>query len=621
MTNGGRIPETIIADVKRSNDIVAVVEEYVTLSKKTGANFFGLCPFHNEVTPSFSVAPDKQIFYCFGCHRGGDVIKFISEIEKLNYPEAIRFLAKRVNITIPETDVSPYDAKRRSLQKQIESMYLEAAKFYYRALERDPEHTALKYCVARGITPISRRSFGIGFAPNTWDALYKHFELKHLTRDKEALEKSGLFTKNKYGGYCDRMRNRLIFPFFDTTGKIIAFGGRIMNADKAQAKYLNSPETPIYTKGDHLYGLHLARKTKSNHILLVEGYMDVISAHAAGADFTVASLGTALTKRQARILGNLHKTITLAFDSDAAGQSAIMRSIDILAEEDIPTDILLLPDGKDPDEYIRKNGAAAFLGLTQKTVSVLDFKLHLAKENAIVSGQLDKRRYQENVFAILRQEKNSLLVDSVLNNLSIELGCRLQLLINDYQAKNRDPAFIRQLTSNQDNFPERKSGEGVASTSDISNSVPETLGDIELQLNIISIILCVPDLITKAKFLPQADDFSDRSLGLLFMAIKTLAPGKPDFTTLIGLTQVVRDFPESYYKRIMEICVNFEISADTVKKLEKNSLILMRDSAADKLNRLAQRLHPDNKIDAGLKQEIQTWSQKIIEYKQLIEQY
>ena len=408
MSNSGinrTIPDELVEEVKSRNDIVSVVGQYVRLDKRSSANLFGLCPFHNEDTPSFSVSPSKQIFYCFGCHKGGNVITFIREIEKCTWPQALKILADRVGIQLPEPDDAAY-RERLERNATLQKIYLEAARYYYHSLQSPAGATARRYLKARAIADSTARKFGLGFAPDEWDGLLLHLRRQGLD-DPQLISQSGLFKRGKSDGYYDLFRNRLMFPIFDAMGKIIAFGGRVL--DDSQPKYLNSPETPLYTKGRHLYGLNLAKSSSDKRLVLVEGYMDTLAMHQAGIDNAVAALGTAMTEAQANLIRKYTDQVIVGFDADAAGQNAALRSLDILTSRGLKVTVLRVPDGKDPDEFIRKHGPERFKVLIDQALPLLDFKLDVARRSCEVHGALDILAFQDQACSILAREDNAIV--------------------------------------------------------------------------------------------------------------------------------------------------------------------------------------------------------------------
>lgn len=366
-------PEAFLQELEEKNPIEDVVGQYVTLTRR-GSNLFGLCPFHNEKTASFSVAPEKGIFYCFGCHKGGGVINFIMEIEGLDYPDAVRFLARRAGMEVPEDNPRRVSSLRR--KEHLWKICRDAALFYHNTLKSPQGQEGLRYLLSRGLTKKTIISFGLGFAPNQWDGLKKAMLAKGYTI--EDLQDAGLVrtkrrektdengnTVESVSTY-DWFRNRVMFPIIDVRGNVIGFGGRVM--DGSEPKYLNSPESMIFNKRKNLFALNVAKKTKMEMLVLTEGYMDTISMHQYGFDCAVASLGTSLTQEQAGMLSKYTKQMVLCYDGDQAGQNAAKRAIGILEKTGITVKVLRMQGAKDPDEFLKKYGAERFkklLGMSE----------------------------------------------------------------------------------------------------------------------------------------------------------------------------------------------------------------------------------------------------------------
>lgn len=361
-------PESFLQELSDRNDIVDVVSGYVRLTKKSGANLFGLCPFHSEKTPSFSVSQDKQIFHCFGCGKGGSVINFIMEIENLSFPEAVEFLARRAGLQLPEENRNDPQARRR---EQLLALNKDAARFFYSQFLSPAGQPAQDYAVKRALSPATVKKFGLGFAPDTWDSLTN--AMKAQGYSEGLLLQAGLVRKGKNGGVYDTFRNRLMFPVFDVRGNVIGFSGRILG--DGEPKYMNSPETPVFNKSRNLFGMNLAKKSKFGYIILCEGNVDVVSMHQAGFDNAVASLGTSLTAEQARLISRYVNEVVIAYDGDAAGQKATARAISILEKLDMRVRVLTLEGAKDPDEFIKAKGADAFRNLLEKSEEHIDYSL------------------------------------------------------------------------------------------------------------------------------------------------------------------------------------------------------------------------------------------------------
>ena len=363
-------PPSFLDELTARNPIEDVVGQYVSL-KRSGSNMFGLCPFHGEKTASFSVAPDKGIYYCFGCHKGGSVINFQMEIEGLSYPDAVRALAKRAGMEVPEDE--QYQSRYRQ-QERLWALHKEAARFFHSQLYAPTGAEALNYALGRGMNKYILTTFGVGFAPDSWDGLCNAMRAKGYT--DEELKESGLVSvSQKNGRIFDRFRGRLMFPIIDVRGNVIGFGGRIIKNDKDSAKYLNSPETLIFNKRKNLFGLNLAKKTKQSYMILVEGNIDVVALHQYGFDNAVASLGTSLTDEQAVLLSRYTEQVVLIYDGDSAGQRATQRAIPILEKAGIGVKVMQLRDAKDPDEYLKKFGADRFKNLLEESSNRVEYQL------------------------------------------------------------------------------------------------------------------------------------------------------------------------------------------------------------------------------------------------------
>ena len=357
-----------VAAVRGSGDIVRLISDYVPL-KQAGSRLKGLCPFHNEKTPSFSVDPNMQLFYCFGCQTGGDVFKFVMLYEKLDFPEAVEFLARRWGVPLPAAARAPEDEARLRLL-----LATDAAAEFFRGQWSDPVRgrAAREYIGGRGIEEETATRFALGYAPDSWDALSSLLAARGFKPDE--MIGAGLAVARKEGtGHYDRFRHRVIFPIRDTSGHVVAFGGRALG--DGEPKYLNSPETPAYTKGEHLYGLDVARDAirREGYAILVEGYLDLIALHQAGFENAVASLGTALTGAQVRLLGRFTERVVVSYDGDAAGSSAATRSLELFLERGFDVRVASLPPGDDPDDFIRAHGAAEYEALVTRSPGYLDF--------------------------------------------------------------------------------------------------------------------------------------------------------------------------------------------------------------------------------------------------------
>ena len=396
-----RYSDEIIDEIRQSNDIVDVISQYVRL-KRSGRNFFGLCPFHNEKSPSFSVSPDKQIFHCFGCGVGGNVFTFLMKIEGISFFEAIQMLAERANIVLPTLE-NNIDSAKEELKAKVYKVNEFTADFYHKNLYLPTAKIAQEYVKKRKLSNETLKSFQIGFS-GKFDELYRELK-KQGFQEREILE-SGLVNKNERGQYIDRYRNRLMFPISDVRGRVIAFGGRVL--DDSKPKYINSPENIVYSKGRNLFGLNVAKKGDLKKILIVEGYMDVISLHQRGITNVVAPLGTALTEQQGWLLRKNAEQIILSFDSDEAGLTAKMRALEILQNMGCDIRILQMDGAKDPDEYIIKYGNARFLNLVDKALSVVEFKVKILKRNLNLENVNDKIKFLNEIAKIISKIDNTM---------------------------------------------------------------------------------------------------------------------------------------------------------------------------------------------------------------------
>ncbi len=397
-----RYSDEIIDDVRQSNDIVDVISQYVRL-KRSGRNYFGLCPFHNEKSPSFSVSPEKQIFHCFGCGVGGNVFTFLTKIEGINFVEAVQLLAERANIQLPTLE-NNVDLAKEALKAKVYKVNEFTVKYYHENLYRPESKIAQEYIKKRKLSNETLKSFQIGFS-GKFDELYKELK-KQGFEDREILE-SGLVNKNERGQFIDRYRNRLMFPICDARGRVIAFGGRVL--DDSKPKYINSPENIVYSKGRHLYGLNVAKKYDiKKRLLIVEGYMDVVSLHQRDIHNVVASLGTALTQQQGYLLRNNTEQIILSYDSDEAGQTAKVRAMEILQNMGCDIRVLQMEGAKDPDEYVIKYGNARFQNLVDKAISVIEFKVKILRQSLNLESTNDKIKFLNEIAKLISKIDNSM---------------------------------------------------------------------------------------------------------------------------------------------------------------------------------------------------------------------
>src|SRR6267378_2037598 len=393
-------PQTFIDDLKRQADIVRVIQDYVQLKKK-GANWMACCPFHKEKTPSFSVSPSKEIFYCFGCHKGGSVFNFVMEIERVAFPEAIKIVADKVGVPLPKlVDDGRFESKRQEADEVIQ-LNNWALEWWEQQLESGAEaRIAREYLLRREITEETRKAFRLGYGPDSWDALSLHLRQKGASQTQ--IDRSGLVVKKDDGGSYDRFRGRLIFPVMDIQGRPIAFGGRTLKDE--DAKYINSPETAAYVKGRNLFGLNLTRDEirRQGFAILVEGFLDLVVPYQFGIKNVVASLGTALTPDQVKLLGRFARKVVVNYDGDRAGVQAAKKSIEILLAEDLEVKVLVLPDDSDPDEFIRKFGLIEYQKQRGEAQPHIQFVIDQAVRNRNLHRPAEKADAVEEVLPYIR---------------------------------------------------------------------------------------------------------------------------------------------------------------------------------------------------------------------------
>ncbi len=409
-----RYSDELIDDIRNSNDIVDIISQYVIL-KRSGRNFFGLCPFHKEKSPSFSVSPDKQIFHCFGCGVGGNVFHFISKIENVNFIESVKILAQRAGITLPTLDNQ--DNKLEELKSTVYKINEIAAEFYHQNLYKPTSKLAQEYIKKRKLDNNTLKTFSIGYS-GKFDELYR--ELKSKGFSEEEILASSLVNKNDNGKFIDRFRNRLMFPIKDVRERVIAFGGRVL--DDSKPKYINSPENIVYSKGRQLFGLNVAKKNPSQKIIIVEGYMDAISLYQRGITNVVASLGTALTEAQGRMLRKYATEIIIGYDADGAGQAATMRGLEILSNLGYDIRVLQLEGAKDPDEFVIKYGTGRFNNYVENAISLVEFKVKNLKKDLNLEVASDKIKFLNEVSKILSKVENNIEKEVYIDKISSEYG-------------------------------------------------------------------------------------------------------------------------------------------------------------------------------------------------------
>ena len=411
------IPEEIISEIKYRNDIETAISQYVNL-KRRGKNLVGLCPFHNEKTPSFTVYPDSASFYCFGCKLGGDVFTFTGLIENLDYIESVKLLAERSGITIPE---SGYDDSMQKLKNTIYDINRDTAKFYHEFLMSEGGKWALDYLRGRGLSLATIKHFGLGAAPDSWDALINHLKSKGYSIGD--MVTANVVGKSQRGSYYDRFRKRVMFPIINIRGKVIGFSGRAMpGEDKQGGKYVNTSDTPVYKKSENLFGMNYAKNYCQDRLVLVEGNMDVISLHQAGFKNTVAPLGTAFTSEQANLIARYTKEVAITFDADLAGQNAVKKASQLLENTGVSVKIVTIPEGKDPDEFIKKNGADRFSALLDGAINDMEYRLLNAAKGKNLETDDGKLKFLSDAAEIIAQSDDVMTRDIYIGRLCEKYG-------------------------------------------------------------------------------------------------------------------------------------------------------------------------------------------------------
>jgi DNA primase len=437
----GRIPENILEDILSRVDIVEVIAGYIPL-KRAGRNFKAVCPFHHEKTASFVVSPDRQIFHCFGCHTGGNAFRFLMQYERLDFPEAVRTLAKKAGVALPE--VERQDTQAANLITQLYKINEWAALFYSHNLNTPEAQVARSYLIKRGIKPPTAHLFRLGFALDKWDALTNHLRAKdvHLA----LLEKAGLVLPKEGGGYYDRFRQRIIFPIADIKSRPLGFGARVLPAPskveggETLPKYINSPETPVYTKGRNLYGLNLSHEAirEKDYAVIVEGYLDFIIPYQEGLQNLVASQGTALTYEQARLLKRYTRNAVIVYDADSAGELASLRSLDIFIEEEMNVRVVSLPQGYDPDLFVRKNGIEKFQEKVEQADTLFDYKMKVLKSRYNPQSVEGKSAISSEMLSTINKFKNAVAKSEYIKLLAEGLSVDEDALLQDLK-KIKEP--------------------------------------------------------------------------------------------------------------------------------------------------------------------------------------
>ena len=499
-------PENFITELVERSDIVEVVSGYVRMSKRSGANLFGLCPFHSEKTPSFSVSADKQIYHCFGCGKGGGVINFIMEVENLNFPEAVEFLARRAGMPVPE---QVNDAESRKRDRML-ALNKDAARFFREQLIAPVGQPARAYLERRQIRNKAATNFGLGFAPDTWDSLEKAMRQKGYS-DFEMLD-AGLVRRGKSGGFYDTFRNRLMFPVIDVRGHVIGFSGRILG--DGEPKYMNSPETLVFSKSRNLFALNLAKKSKNGYIILSEGNIDVVSLHQAGFDSAVASLGTSLTPEQARLISRYTDQVIIAYDNDGAGIKAAQRAIGILEKLDLRVKVLRMSGAKDPDEFIKLKGPDAFRKLLEDSENQIDYRLRSVTDKYDLSVDEQKVDFLKEATELVAKLPGAVERQVYAMRVASMAGVQAEVVTSEVERRRKRLLNnARKTAQREQSRPERQmqpTDKQLRYDDPVSAAAEEGL---------VRLLYLEPAL-GKNQALPAAEEFSSPALGRIYAAIR-----------------------------------------------------------------------------------------------------
>ncbi|MBU0548734.1 MAG: DNA primase [Candidatus Omnitrophica bacterium] len=569
------IPENILDDILSRIDIVELISGYFPL-KRAGRNLRALCPFHHEKTPSFMVNPQKQIFHCFGCGKGGNVVSFLMEYERMDFIEAVKTLARKTGVELPKNEAS---SKSSGLITSLYKVNEFAVKFYRDFLNSASGAAARTYLSKRSLSNDTVNLFQLGLSPDKWEGLFNYLRTKNAS--PALLEKSGLVSKGQNQGYYDRFRKRLVFPIFDVKSRVLALGARLLEDAPGMAKYINSPESLIYVKGRHLYGLNLTREAirKEDYAIVVEGYFDCISVFQAGIKNVVASLGTSLTAEQIRLIKRYTRNVIMVYDSDQAGQDATLRSLDMFIQEDMNTRVAILPVNFDPDSFLRKFEAKAFRHILDNALGLFDYKLGLLSSRYKIINPENKAFVAGAMLDSIKKIRNPILQAEYLRRLAQALDIKEEVLISELRKiKDQKPYDFREFFR----IPDSK------------------INPTERLL--MRLILGETELITKIKSVLSPEDFQDARIARVFSLICELISKGKDIEPkcLIGYL----DDRESA-SLISEILAadehsqedSEEILNDCVSKIKKQRLNLRCQSLREEI-KLAQKQGDQGHMDS-----------------------
>lgn len=574
-------PDEVVEEVRQRNDVVDVISSYVRLNKK-GSNYFGLCPFHNEKTGSFSVTPSKQMYYCFGCHEGGNVITFIQKYENMTFQEAVKLLADRAGVKLPESD-STESRERENRRSQLLAVNKEAATYYYAQLRSEAGRRGLEYFRGRGLSDETMQKFGLGFARSSRDETYRYLKSKGFGDD--ILQESGLFNHRENQGMTDKFWNRVIFPIMDTSKRVIGFGGRVMG--DGEPKYLNSPETPVFDKSRNLYGLNLAKSSKAKNIIICEGYMDVIALHQAGFDQAVASLGTAFTSGHANLIARYarenvrpgemarYKDVLLCYDSDGAGVDAAKRALTTLRMAGLGAKVIDMRPYKDPDEFIKSLGAEEFRKRIDEAENGFLYEIRMLESEYDLTDPSGKSRFITDVASRLLRFDDPVERDEYAGKIAYKYDVSVDSL-NEVIRKQAIAGDNIRIAPRP--LPTRSDGNDFSEASRLP------------QERLLAWIGEMPEVYGIVKQYINADDFADplyrKVASILFEQIERGAPNPADIISMFTEEEEQRQIAAAFHQNVGNL-ENVQMKEAALKDLMLNvkRLSLTRDDrTADDFN-------------------------------------
>ena len=578
-------PQEILEEVRVQNDIVDVISEYLPLKQK-GTSYFGLCPFHNEKTPSFSVSSERQFYYCFGCGAAGNVYTFIMQMENDTFPEAVKRLADRVHITLPQPQYTQ-QAKEQELQRQrLFDLHKKAGRFFYEKLHEPVGEQARAYLQKRQMNDNIQKKFGIGYAPKEQQELYQYLQKQGFSQQE--LQKSGLIIERKEEkGYFDRFRNRLMFPILDIQGRVIGFGGRILS--QGEPKYLNSPETLLFNKSKNLYGLNFAKNTRKREIILVEGYMDMISLYQAGFRNVAASLGTAFNQEHAKVLKKYADSVILLYDSDDAGTMAAQRAIPILTQNGFYVKVLQVPNGKDPDEFIKQSGAKAFSRLLANAQHYITFQIQCLKKQYDLTQPQQKVEFTTKTANILSKLDNDIERNVYTNEISNMTGISQQAIENEIVKiiKKENEMFTQ-------NAQQKRKTQYYQNNKDL---ITKSSGTFAAQRDILFLCASNIQVFNKIKTILSAEDFTEEIYKKVYEKIDLLHQK----SAVVFPAELVNYFELPEEQKIVTEIFAVALQYKSTKEIEKaltEEVKTLKRTSLDKLASQAQSVEQIKKLIA-----------------------